>query len=68
MRFTTASQLVHELIEARNKKKLLRFQDQLAKVSVLIIDELGCVPLCQTGSELVFDVFSRRYENGGTID
>ena len=25
------------------------------------------VPLSQTGSELLFDVFSRRYENGATI-
>ena len=28
---------------------------------------LGYVPLSQTGSELLFDVFSRRYENGATI-
>ena len=27
----------------------------------------GYVPLSQTGSELLFDVFSRRYENGATI-
>ena len=32
-----------------------------------IVDELGYVPLSQTGSELLFDVFSRRYENGATI-
>ena len=30
-------------------------------------DELGYVPLSQTGSELLFDVFSQRYENGVTI-
>ena len=34
---------------------------------LLIVDELGYVPLSQTGSELLFDVFSRRYENGATI-
>ena len=34
---------------------------------ILIVDELGYVPLSQTGSELLFDVFSRRYENGTTI-
>ena len=67
VRFTTASHLVHELIEARDEKRLLRLQDQLAKVSLLIVDELGYVPLSQTGSELLFDVFSRRYENGATI-
>ena len=37
------------------------------KYHLLIIDELGFVPLSQTGSELLFDVFSRRYENGATI-
>ena len=67
MRFTTASQLVHEMMEARDEKRLLRLQDQLAKVSLLIVDELGYVPLSQSGSELLFDVFSRRYENGATI-
>ena len=66
VRFTTASHLVHEMIEARDER-LLRLQDQLARVSLLIVDELGYVPLSQTGSELLFDVFSRRYENGATI-
>ena len=60
----SASHLVHEMIEARDEKRLLRHQDQLARVSLLIVDELGYVPLSQTGSELLFDVFSRRYENG----
>ncbi len=67
VRFTTASQMVHAMIEARDEKRLLRFQDQLAKVNLLIVDELGYVPLSQTGSELLFDVFSRRYENSATI-
>ena len=67
VRFTTASQLVHELMEARGEKRLLRLQAQLAKVGLLIIDELGYVPLSQTGSELLFEVFSQRYERGATI-
>lgn len=53
--FTTASALVHELIEARDEKRLLRLQKQLAKVRVLIIDELGYVPLSPTGAELLFE-------------
>ena len=61
------SHLVHELIEVRDEKRLLRLQAQLARVNLLIVDELGYVPLSQTGSELLFDVFSRRYENGATI-
>ena len=67
VRFATASHLVHEMIEARDEKRLLRLQAQLARASLLIVDELGYVPLSQSGSELLFDVFSRRYENGATL-
>jgi DNA replication protein DnaC len=59
--FTTASGVVHELIEARDEKRLLRLQRQLAGYKLLVIDELGYVPLSQTGAELLFEVFSQRY-------
>src|SRR2546427_2113212 len=65
--FTTAAALVHELIEARDEKRLLRLQRQLASYKLLIIDELGYVPLSTTGAELLFEVFSQRYERGSTI-
>jgi len=58
---------VPELLEARDEKHLLRLQKQLAKYSLLIIDELGYVPLSPTGAELLFEVFSQRYERGSTI-
>jgi len=47
--FTTAAAMVHGLIEARDEKRLLRLQRQLA------------------GAELLFEVFSQRYERGSTI-
>ncbi|MBM3599832.1 MAG: ATP-binding protein, partial [Alphaproteobacteria bacterium] len=65
--FTTAAALVNELLEARDEKRLLRLQRQLATYRLLIIDELGYVPLSQTGAELLFEVFSQRYERGSTI-
>jgi DNA replication protein DnaC len=65
--FTTAAALVHELIEARDEKRLLRLQRQLAACQLLIIDELGYVPLSPTGAELLFEVFSQRYERGSVI-
>ena len=65
--FITAAALVHELMEARDEKRLLRFQRQLAKYKLLIIDELGFVPLSKTGAELLFEVFSQRYERGSTL-
>jgi|TARA_B100000315_G_scaffold235359_1_gene250234 DNA replication protein DnaC len=54
-------------MEARDEKRLLRFQKQLAKYKLLIIDELGFVPLSKTGAELLFEVFSQRYEQGSTL-
>ena len=67
VRFTTAASLVHELLEARDEKRLLRFQKQLAKQDLLIVDELGYVPLSKTGAELLFEVFSQRYEQGSQL-
>jgi DNA replication protein DnaC len=65
--FTTAAALVNELLEARDEKRLLRLQRQLAAYKLLVIDELGYVPLSQTGAELLFEVFSQRYERGSTL-
>ena len=65
--FMTAAGLVNQLAEARDDKRLLRLQTSLAKLELLIIDELGYVPLSQTGAELLFEVISLRYERGSTI-
>jgi DNA replication protein DnaC len=58
VRFTTTAALVSELIEARDDKKLLRFQKQIASYELLIVDELGFVPLSKTGAELLFEMLS----------
>jgi len=65
--FTTAAALVHALLEARDEKRLLRLQKQLAGYQLLIIDELGFVPLSKSGAELLFETFSQRYERGSTL-
>jgi len=65
--FTTAAALVNEMMEARDERRLLRVQKQLAAVKLLIIDELGFVPLSKTGAELLFELISQRYERGSTM-
>ena len=65
--FTTASALVNELMEARDEMRLLNLQKRLARLKLLIIDELGFVPLSRTGAELLFEVFSQRYERGSIL-
>ncbi|HTW78541.1 MAG TPA: IS21-like element helper ATPase IstB [Terracidiphilus sp.] len=67
VRFTTASALVSELIEARDEKHLQRFQKLLASYELLIVDELGFVPLSKTGAELLFENLSQRYERASTL-
>ena len=54
--FMTAASLVHQLMEARDEKRLLKLQRELQAVKLLIIDELGYVPLSSTGAELLFEV------------
>ena len=63
----TAAGLVHQLMEARDEKRLLKLQAHLAGLKLLIIDELGYVPFSLTGAELLFEVFSQRYERGSTL-
>jgi DNA replication protein DnaC len=59
--------LVHELIEARDDKRLLCYQRNLARQDLLIVDELGFVPLSKTGAEMLFEIFSQRYERSSTL-
>ena len=49
------------------RRRLLKLQRELQAVKLLIVDELGYVPLSPTGAELLFEVFSQRYERGSTI-
>ena len=65
--FTSAVGLAHQLMEARDERRLIKLQRELQAVKLLIIDELGYVPLSPTGAELLFEVFSQRYEHGSTI-
>jgi DNA replication protein DnaC len=65
--FTTAAGLVHQLMEAKDERRLLRLQAQMTAVKLLIVDELGYVPLSRTGAELLFETLSQRHERGSTI-
>ena len=67
VRFATAAALVHELMEARDEKKLLRYQKQIAAYELLMVDELGFVPLSKTDAELLFEGFSQRNECTSTL-
>lgn len=67
VRFLTAAGLINALVEARSEKNLLRLQKQLHKAHLLIVDEMGYIPFSKTGAELLFEVFSQRYERGSIL-
>ena len=60
VRFVAAATLVHELIEAADERRLPQRQKQLAAQDLLIIYELGFLPLSKTVAELPFEVISQR--------
>jgi len=65
--FTTEAGLVNQLMEARDERPRLTLQRQLTRVNLLIIDELGFVPLSDADAELLFEIFSQRYEHGSIL-
>src|SRR5580658_3209898 len=67
VRFFRTTELVTALIEARNELSFLRLKAQLAKLDLLVLDELGYVPASKVGAELLFDVISTAYERTSLI-
>ncbi|MCM3406062.1 MULTISPECIES: IS21-like element helper ATPase IstB [Bacillaceae] len=66
-KFITASELVEELLMANEEHKLGALEKKWLKFDVIIVDELGYVPFSKTGSELLFQFFSSRYERASVI-
>lgn len=62
VRFHRVTELVTLLIEARDERTLLGLRARLAKLDLLVLDELGYVPASKVGAELLFDVISTAYE------
>ena len=62
VRFFRVTELITLLLEAREERQLLRLRGQLAKLDLLVLDELGYVPASKAGAELLFDVIANAYE------
>jgi DNA replication protein DnaC len=67
VRFFGVTALVTGLLEAREDRRLERLFKQLSRFDLLILDELGYVPFTKAGSELLFEVVSRAYEQQSVI-
>jgi len=66
-RFFTAAGLANQLIERSKRGLLGSFMDSLKKVELIVIDEVGFVPLHKEAAELLFQVISSCYEQKSLI-
>jgi DNA replication protein DnaC len=67
VRFCRVTELLTQLLEAREERALGRLRSQLARLDLLVLDEFGYVPASQVGAELLFDVISAAYEKTSVI-
>ena len=67
VRFFTASGLVNTYIEAREERQVLRLEKQIRRNDLIVIDELGYIPLDRSGAEHLFGFFSQCYEQTSLI-
>ena len=54
-------------MEARDERRPLNLQLKFSRLNLLIVDELGFVPLSSTGAEPLFEVFIHHYERGSIL-
>jgi DNA replication protein DnaC len=62
--FTTAVDIINTLAAAQATGVLKREINRYLKPRVLIIDELGYLPIDKHGADLLFQIISQRYERG----
>jgi chromosomal replication initiation ATPase DnaA len=67
VRFTTAAALVNQLVEAQREQSLGRMLARWSRVELIVIDELGHVPLAEVAAELLFQVIAERAEKAAII-
>jgi DNA replication protein DnaC len=62
VRFYTVMDLVTELMESQDERRLQRLQKQMRGLELIVLDELGYVPFSKARAELLFEVISHAYE------
>ena len=65
--FTSAIDAVNTLTASQAAGRLKKDLGKFLRPRVLLLDELGYLPIDKTGADLLFQIISQRYENGSTI-
>lgn len=67
VRFISTGRLVNELIEAKDARELGRVVGRYSRLELLVLDELGYLPLTKADAELLFQVLSERHERRALV-
>jgi DNA replication protein DnaC len=65
--YSTLADLINSLEEAQAASRLARRLATLSYPSLLIVDEIGYLPVTRTGAVLFFQLIGRRYERASTV-
>lgn len=65
--FTTAIDIIHTLSAAAATGSLKRAMQRYLKPKLLVVDELGYLPIDKLGADLLFQIISERYERGAIL-
>jgi DNA replication protein DnaC len=67
VRFATAVDVINTLAAAQSTGRLKQELDKYLRPTVLVLDELGYLPIDKTGADLLFQIISQRYEHSATV-
>jgi DNA replication protein DnaC len=67
VRFVTAANIVNDLVEAKDSRALGSMVRRYARFDLLIIDDLGYLPLANHEAELLFQVLAERTERRSIV-
>ena len=65
--FTTAIDIINKLSAAQNAGHFVSEQKKYLRPGILVVDELGYLPIDKHGADLLFQIISQRYERGSII-
>lgn len=67
VRFATAIDIINSLAAAQKAGRLVQKLREYTRPDLLIIDELGYLPIDKHGADLLFQIISQRYERGAIV-
>lgn len=65
--YVAAIQMINELLVAQKGHRLAKMMKKYARIDLLILDEIGYLPIDKAGADLLYQVLAERYEKASTV-